>query len=67
MRIAEIEAPKTPEQQRLAQLKAASDRARDAVKQERQRQKIKKAQSTLHTLRQPSSATIKPIKPIKPA
>ena len=32
MRISEIEAPKTPEQQRLAQLKAASDRARDAVK-----------------------------------
>ena len=64
MRISEIEAPKTPEQQRLAQLKAASDRARDAVKQERQRQKIKKAQKTLQALRQPSITTIKPIKPV---
>ena len=64
MRISEIEAPKTPEQQRLAQLKAASDRARDAVKQERQRQKIQKAQNALQALRAPSSATIKPIKPM---
>ena len=64
MRISEIEAPKTPEQQRLAQLKAASDRARDAVKQERQRQKIQKAQKALRNLRAPSSATIKPIKPV---
>ena len=64
MRIAEIEAPKTPGQQRLAQLKATSDRARDAVKQERQRQKIQKAQKTLQALRQPSVTTIKPIKPM---
>ena len=64
MRISEIEAPKTPEQQRLAQLKAASDRARDAVKQERQRQKIQKAQKALQALRAPSSATIKTIKPV---
>ncbi|MBM3336354.1 MAG: hypothetical protein FJY60_01470 [Betaproteobacteria bacterium] len=64
MRISEIEAPKTPEQQRIAQLKAASDRARDALKQERQRQKMQKAQNTLQTLRAPSSATIKPIKPV---
>ena len=64
MKISEIEAPKTPEQQRLAQLKAASDRARDAVKQERHRQKIQKAQKALRTLRAPSSATIKPIKPV---
>jgi hypothetical protein len=64
MRISEIEDQKTPEQQRLAQLKAASDRARDAVKQERQRQKIQKAQKALQTLRAPSSATIKPIKPM---
>lgn len=64
MRISEIEAPKTPEQQRLAQLKAASDRARDAVKQERQRQKIQKAQKALQALRAPSSSTIKPIKPV---
>jgi hypothetical protein len=63
VRISEIEAPKTHEQQRLAQLKAASDRARDAVKQERQRQKIQKAQKALQTLRTPSSATVKPIKP----
>jgi hypothetical protein len=64
MKISEIEAPKTPEQQRLAQLKAASDRARDAVKQERQRQKIQKAQKTLQALRAPSPSTIKPIKPV---
>ena len=64
MRITEIESPKTPEQQRLDQLKATSDRATNAVKQERQRQKIQKAQKTLQTLRQPSSATLKPIKPV---
>jgi hypothetical protein len=63
VRITEIESPKTPDQQRLAQLKTTSDRARNAVKQERQRQKIQKAQKALQTLRAPSSATVKPIKP----
>jgi hypothetical protein len=63
MRIIEIESPKTPEQLRLDQLKATSDRARNAVKQERQRQKMQKAQRALQTLRAPSSSTIKPIRP----
>jgi hypothetical protein len=66
VRIAEIESPKTPDQLRLDQLKATSDRARDAVKQERQRQKIQKAQKALQALRAPSSATVKPIKPVSP-
>jgi hypothetical protein len=64
MRITEIVTPKTPDQLRLAQLKASSERARDAVRQERKRQKIKQAQDTLRTLRQPSSSTIKPITPV---
>ena len=64
MKISEIESPKTPDQLRLDQLKATSDRARNAVKQERQRQKIQKAQKALQTLRAPSSATVKPIKPV---
>jgi len=63
MRISEIETAKTPDQQRLAQLKASSDRARNAVKQERQRQKIKKAQAALRAAMQPSLPTIKPIRP----
>jgi hypothetical protein len=63
MRITEIVAPKTPDQLRLAQLQASSERARDAVRKERQRQKIKKAQDSLRALRQPSSSTIKPITP----
>jgi hypothetical protein len=63
MKISEIESPKTPDQLRLDQLKATSDRARNAVKQERQRQKIQKAQKALQTLHAHSSATVKPIKP----
>jgi hypothetical protein len=63
-RFAEIESPKTPDQLRLDQLKASSDRARNAVKQERQRQKIQKAHKALQTLHAPSSATVKPIKPV---
>lgn len=64
MKISEIESPKTPDQLRIDQLKATSDRASNAVKQERQRQKIQKAQKALQTLRAPSSATLKPIKPV---
>jgi hypothetical protein len=53
MRIFEIEPPKTPEQQRIAQLQANSKRASNAVKQERNRQKIKKAQKALQHISNP--------------
>jgi hypothetical protein len=62
MKISEIESPKTPDQLRIDQLKASSERARDAVKQERQRQKLQRAQKALQALRSP--ATIKPIKSV---
>ena len=39
--------PPTPEQQRIKALQAQAKRARDAVKAERARQKIKNAQQTL--------------------
>ena len=51
MKIYEVEGPKTPEQMRLAQLTATSQRASAAVKQERVRQKTQKAQQTLQKLR----------------
>ena len=53
MRIREIEQPKTPEQQRLAQLQANSKRASNAVKQERNRQKLQKAQKAMQLIRNP--------------
>ena len=56
MRIFEIEKPRTPEQQRLDQLRANSKRARDAVKVERDRQKMQRAQKALQAIR--------PIKPV---
>lgn len=46
----EIIAPKTPDQQRVANLKAVSDRARDALKAERDRQKRAHALKALSTL-----------------
>jgi hypothetical protein len=67
MRIFELEKPKTSEQLRLDQLKAASQRASDTLKTERERQKAQRAQQALQKLRMPTkpkSATIKPIKPI---
>jgi len=51
MRIFEIETPKTPDQLRIDQLSAASKRAKDAVKQERLRQKSQRAQQALQSLR----------------
>jgi len=45
--ITEIAAPKTPEQVRLDTLKAAKDRANDALKLERDRQARKRATQTL--------------------
>ncbi len=48
MKIIEVTAkPLTPEQARIKALQAQSRRAREAVKAERARQKIKKAQSQL--------------------
>ena len=47
MRISELTTPKTPEQQRIASLQATKDRASDALANERQRQKIAKAQKAM--------------------
>jgi hypothetical protein len=65
MRIFELVKPKTPEQLRLDQLRATSQRASAAVKQERLRQQTQQAQKTLQKLRmpvKPKPSTIKPIK-----
>ncbi len=43
-----VSAPNTPEQQRIASLKSAKDRAGDALAAERKRQKIAKPQKTLN-------------------
>ena len=51
MRIFEIEKPKTPEQQRLDQLRANSKRASNAVKAERNRQKMQRAQKALQAIK----------------
>ena len=66
MRIFELEKPKSPEQLRLDQLKATSNRASDAVKIEREKQKAQRAQKALQQLRKPKPKTIKPIQTIKP-
>jgi hypothetical protein len=65
MRIFELVKPKTPEQLRLDQLRATSQRASAAVKQERLRQQTQQAQKALQKLRmpvKPKPSTIKPIK-----
>ena len=65
MRIFELVKPKTPEQLRLDQLRATSQRASAAVKQERLRQQTQQTQKALQKLRmpvKPKPATIKPIK-----
>jgi hypothetical protein len=54
MKICEVEKPLTPDQQKVDQLKATSQRASDALKIERERQKAKRAQQTLQKLRSPS-------------
>lgn len=51
-------APKTPDQLRVDSLKAAKDRANDALKAERKRQTVVKAQQKLAAVQ-----TAKPIKP----
>ena len=53
--------PVTPEQQRIASLKTAKDRAAVALTAERERQQVSRAQKTLAAARQP-----KPIKPSAP-
>jgi hypothetical protein len=59
MLILDIEQPKTPEQQRLAQLQASSKRASNAVKLERNRQKIQKAEKAIQILKVPILPTPK--------
>ena len=54
MLILEIEQPKTPEKQRLAQLQASSKRASNAVKLERNRQKMQKAQNAMQKIKSPN-------------
>jgi hypothetical protein len=66
MRIFELAKPKSPEQLRIDQLKASSNRASDALKVERERQKAQRAQKAIQQLRKPKSNSIKPIQPIKP-
>ena len=45
----DLSQPKTPEQQRITSLKTAKDRANDALKAERDRQKRLKALATIQT------------------
>jgi hypothetical protein len=66
MRIIELSKPKSPEKLRLDQMKASSERATDALKIERERQKAQRAQKALSQLLKPKSNTIKSIQPIKP-
>ena len=61
MRIEEIEQqpkPKTPEQQRVAGLQANAKRAQQAVKNERAKQQLLKAQQGVAKLRQPNLAVV---------
>ena len=60
MRLFELETPRTPQQLRLDQLSATSQRASAAVKQERLRQKTQRAQQALQKLRMP----VKPIQAV---
>lgn len=47
--------PKTPEQMRIIALKAGADRAKGAVKAERERQRIKAASASLAKIRSAAS------------
>ena len=47
MRIREVIRPQSPEQQRIAALKAHRDRASQALKAERDRQRLSRAQQSL--------------------
>jgi hypothetical protein len=61
MRINEVIKPKTPDEQRIAALKANRDRAAQALKAERDRQRITQAQRQLAKARQLTGGVPKPI------
>lgn len=50
-----IKKPKTPQQQRLDNLKQQKDNVTKQLKAERDRQKITKAQQTINTIKFPNS------------
>jgi len=52
MRIQEVIRPQSPEQQRIAALKANRDRASQALKSERDRQRLSRAQQALRRAQQ---------------
>jgi hypothetical protein len=54
----DLSQPKTPDQQRINSLKAAKDRASDALTAERDRQKKQSAMKTLSSLSNPSSKSL---------
>ena len=63
MRLSEIQPaksikPQTPDQQRIASLKATADRAKAAVKAERARQQQRKSQKTLAKVQQQLKQTV---------
>ena len=55
MRIREVIRPQSPEQQRIAALKANRDRASQALKAERDRQRLSRAQQSLRRAQQVAS------------
>ena len=61
MRINEVIKPKTPDEQRIAALKANRDRAAQALKAERDRQRITRAQRQLAKAQQANRSFAKPI------
>ena len=64
MRLSEITGPKTPDQLRMDTLRATQQRASNAVKMERNRQKVQSAQKAIQQLRAPKLTTLEPIKPM---
>jgi len=64
MRLSEITGPKTPDQLRMDTLRATQKRASNAVKMERNRQKVQSAQKAIQQLRAPKLTTLEPIKPM---
>ena len=64
MRLSEITGPKTPDQLRMDTLRATQKRASNAVKMERNRQKVQSAQKAIQQLRAPKPTTLEPIKPM---
>jgi hypothetical protein len=64
MRMSELTGPKTPDQLRMDTLRATQKRASNAVKMERNRQKVHSAQKAIQQLRAPKLTTLEPIKPV---